>query len=899
MNVVKAIVYKSLLSIRSSFKDKKASKYTSDEPPLRAELLSHDQMRQHGRALADSHKVTRKRVSEKLLRRLTENEFVLVETCSQLISAVKANRRIAPAGEWLLDNFYLIKEQIRTAKKHLPKGYSRELPRLLSGPSAGLPRVYDIALETISHGDGKIDQESLSSFIAAYQQVTKLKLGELWAISIMLRLALIENLRRVGVRVTADRLDRNLAGLWADQMTEIAKKDPKSLIMVIADMARSNPPLSSSFVAELTRRLQGQGPALALPLTWIEQWLFESGLTIEQMVQFETKQQAADQVSISNSIVSLRLLEAIDWQTFVEANSSVEQILHEDPSGFYPKMDFATRDRYRHVVEKIAKDSLLSEEEVARNAIHLAQDVADNVGGDDRRSHIGFYLIDDGLPQLEHISKMKLSNTEAIFRISRRFPLILYLGSIMLFTAIFTASLIAKAYAGGIHGWLLALIGVLLVLGTSQLANALVNWLAMLLVTPHPLPRLDFSKGIPPEFHTLVVVPTMLTSTQNIENLVEALEVRFLANRDDNLHFGLLTDFTDASEEILPGDEPLLQLAGKRIKELNEKYREAYGEMFFLFHRPRLFNHQERIWMGYERKRGKLSDLNSLLRGGPKERFSLIIGEPARLLDVKYVITLDTDTGLPRESARKFVAAMAHPLNRPVYDKKMQRVSVGYGILQPRVDVSLPGADRSWYSRLYGSDAGIDPYTRVVSDIYQDLFGEGSFIGKGIYDVDVFELAVNQRFPENKILSHDLVEGCYARSGLLCDVLLFEEYPSRYSADVNRRYRWIRGDWQIARWLLSRVLVKGGLNEKNPLSGLSQWKIFDNLRRSLVPLALTMLLLLSWTVLSPAWLWTLSVIGILLVQALAASVLDMCRKQQDMMMGQHLSASIRSAGGCR
>jgi cellobiose phosphorylase len=679
-------------------------------------------------------------------------------------------------------------------------------------------------------------------------------------------------------------------------MTAIAAKDPKSLIMVIADMARSNPPLSSSFVAELARRLQGQGHALALPLTWIEQWLFESGLTIEQLVQSETQQQATDQVSISNSIGSLRLLGAIDWQEFVEMRSFVEQILREDPSGAYPKMDFATRDRYRHVVEKIAKNSLLSEEDVARHAIRLAHGGADSNGSDDRSAHVGFYLIDKGLPQLERMAEMHISTADKFRRTSSQFPLLLYIGAIMLITAIFTGSLLAKAHADGIHGWLLMLIGILLVLCTSHLAGALVNWLATLLVTPHPLPRMDFSEGIPQEFHTLVVIPTMLTSSQNIENLVETLEVRFLANRDDNLHFGLLTDFTDAHEKTLPEDELLVRLVRKKIEELNEKYRSPKADTFFLFHRPRLWNSQERIWMGYERKRGKLADLNSLLRGDSKDHFSLIVGETALLLDVKYVITLDTDTGLPRDSARQFVAAMAHPLNRALYDDKMQRVSVGHGILQPRVAVSLPGTNRSWYARLYGSDPGIDPYTRVISDIYQDVFGEGSFIGKGIYDVDVFELALHGRFPENKILSHDLVEGCYARSGLLSDVLLYEEYPYRYSADVNRRYRWIRGDWQIARWLLSRVPVQDGHREKNPLSGLSQWKIFDNLRRSLVPLALTLLLLLSWTILSPTWLWTVSVIGILLVQSVVASVHEIYRKPRDVLLGQHLSASLRSAG---
>ena len=339
-----------------------AQKYAGDELPLRSELFSADQMEQHGKILAGVHQLKPGRPRDRLLARLAENESLLLEVHNLLTEDVKADRRITPAGEWLLDNFYLIEEQIRTAKRHLPKGYSRELPRLLNGPSAGLPRVYDIALETISHGDGRVDPENLSSFVAAYQSVTPLKLGELWAIPIMLRLALIENLRRVAARIAADRIDRNRADYWADQMTEIAAKDPKSLILAIADMARSNPPMVSSFVAELTRRLQGQGPALALPLTWIEQRLSESGLTIEQLVRSENQQQAADQVSMSNSIGSLRFLGAMDWREFVETMSIVEQTLGEDPGDVYGKMDFATRDRYRHVVEKTAKSSPLLRE---------------------------------------------------------------------------------------------------------------------------------------------------------------------------------------------------------------------------------------------------------------------------------------------------------------------------------------------------------------------------------------------------------------------------------------------------------------------------------------------------------------------------------------------------------
>ena len=394
MKVSNKTIIENLLRLKMSHQRNGLSqKYIGDEPPLRSELFSTLQMEQHGKILAGSHKLSLERTPDRLLTRLAENESVLIKVCNLLTTAVKANRRIAPAGEWLLDNFYLIEEQIHTAKRHFPKGYSRELPRLLNGLSAGLPRVYDIALETISHGDGRVDPETLSSFVTAYQTVTSLNLSELWAIPIMLRLALIENLRRVGARVAADRTDRNHADYWADQMTEIAEKDPKSLILVIADMARSNPPMVSSFVAEFARRLQGQSPALALPLTWIEQRLSESGQTIEQLVQSENQQQAADQVSISNSIGSLRFLGAMDWRKFVETMSVVEEILHEDPGGTYGKMDFATRDRYRHVVEKIAKSSRHSESEVATQR--------DSAGAGDcgqerqRRSHGTCWVLPD------------------------------------------------------------------------------------------------------------------------------------------------------------------------------------------------------------------------------------------------------------------------------------------------------------------------------------------------------------------------------------------------------------------------------------------------------------------------------------------------------------------------
>ena len=415
----------------------------------------------------------------------------------------------------------------------------------------------------------------------------------------------------------------------------------------------------------------------------------------------------------------------------------------------------------------------------------------------------------------------------------------------MLITILTSAVLLPAT--GNSIGWRLGVYVAALLLATSQLAVALVNWFATLVVVPRALPRMDFSTGIPSTSRTLVIVPTFLTTIAGIDDLVEALEVRFLANRDSSLRFGLLTDFPDADAETLPSDEALLLHARLRVEGLNGQYGD---DIFYLFHRPRRWNAGERVWMGYERKRGKLADLNWLLRKGASEsaaeRFSLVVGDIEALADTRYVITLDTDTQLPRDAARELVGTMAHPLNRPGYDPARQRVCRGYGILQPRVSPSLPGTSRSRYARLYSGDSGIDPYTRTVSDLYQDWFGEGSFIGKGIYDVDAFEQALNGRFPENRILSHDLLEGCYARSGLLSDVEVFEDHPASYLTDVSRRHRWIRGDWQIASWLLPWVPVGDGRLQRNPLSALSLWKIADNLRRSLVPVALLVLLLAGW-----------------------------------------------------
>ncbi|MCU0963107.1 MAG: cyclic beta 1-2 glucan synthetase, partial [Pirellulaceae bacterium] len=637
------------------------------DAPLRAELFSVEQLSRHAKSLAASHEVVVRQASNSLLARLGHNEDVL-GAFHRATLAGDPNRRVTPAAEWLLDNFYLIEEQVHMARRHLPRGYSQELPRLVRGSSAGLPRVYDLVLEFISHVDAQIDAGPLSAFVAAYQTVADLTLGELWAIPIMLRLGLIENLQRIATRLNVAREDRELANSWVDRLQGMAETHPSDLVVVVADMAKSALPVSSSFVAEFCQRLSRQGPVLHLARGWLEQRLLEQGLTVEHLVHLESQQQAADQVSVSHSINSLRFLSAMDWKEFVETLSRVEARLRTDPADVYGKMDFSTRDRCRHCVEVLARHSQVSEGDVAQCAIQLATDSARQYGREDRTAHVGYYLLDKGRAALGRTVHVRWPWRTVVERGIRRFPLAFYVGGMGVLSALGTSAFLLQAHLREVRGWMLLFLGLVVLLCASQLAVAVMNWLSMLLVKPCQLPRLNYASGIPPDCRTMVVVPTMLTSLDGIDHLLATLEIHYLANRDQHVHFALLTDFRDAPEETLPQDAALLQRARAGIEMLNRKYLSDRQELFFLFHRPRRWNAGEGVWMGYERKRGKLLQFNALLRDAGADAFSEIVGETAILPLIKYVITVDTDTQLPRDVARQLVGTMAHPLNRPEFD---------------------------------------------------------------------------------------------------------------------------------------------------------------------------------------------------------------------------------------
>ncbi|WP_339703020.1 glucoamylase family protein [Algoriphagus aquimarinus] len=884
-------VFEMLSSMREYFQKGNSFLNSNASDPIRSELYNFNQMNAHAEIVARSHQIFKGKREDKLLKRLDNNEKTLVDVRDLLVESIQSGQSITPAAEWLLDNFYLIEEQIVTAKKHLPKKYSEGLPYLANGNSSGMPRVYDIALEIISHSDGHVDSNGLRGFISSYQTEKILTLGELWAIPIMLKLAVIENLRRIAENTALDMIDNNLADYWSEQMIETVKNDPADLVLTIADMARSKPVLNSPFVAGFTRKLQGKGPTFALPISWLEQQLSKEGIAGTDLVWNENQKQAADQVSVKNCIVTLRFIGSSDWRKFVEVSSIVEQTLRKDITGIYAQLDFATRDRYRHVIESIAAHCPLSETEIAEKTIDLTKRHPLDKDRFSKEQHVGYYLIGKGLVVLRKESQMRSTIKQTLTIFMEKRPVFIYLFSIGILTLFIALGMLSIAWIyGDFSASILFLVGVLCLAGGAHLAISYTNWLATIWVKPRILPRLDFSKGIPIEYRTLVTIPTMLSSKNEIEENVEALEIRFLANREKNLYFSLLTDFTDSDSETKPNDHLFVNLVRERIQQLNEKYKQSeQPDIFYLFHRPRKWNPIEDKWMGYERKRGKLSALNSLLRYGTRDEFSHIVGDYSALKGIKYVISLDSDTQLPREAAWKLIATMAHPLNHAVYDESKKRVLEGYGILQPRVASDFPKNKTSLYLRLQGDMKGIDPYTRASSDVYQDIFEEGSFIGKGIYDVNVFENVLRNRFPQNRILSHDLLEGCYTRSGLVSDVVLYESNPSNYEADIKRHHRWIRGDWQIASWILPFVRNARGNLVTNNLSTLSRWKIADNLRRSLLPISLLLILVLGWSILPKPWFWTLAFTLIILLPVMAAAFLQLFHCPEDLDFKAHIT----------
>ena len=822
------------------------------EQPLRGELFSIDHLRQHAVQLAQSLGVAEHATDSLQFSQRFRQDADELRSAHQTISqAVRDGEPLTPEAEWLIDNFYVVQEHLREIHEDLPQGYFRELPKLANGD----PRIYQLALELIIHTDSVIQRDDLAAFVNEFQQSAPLSIGETWALPIMLRLGLVENLRRLaGQMITSIKLRAQLnASLskWqpGDSLPAFLQGDtPRSDLVanaftVLGDLFPDDPP---RFAA-------------------LEQLLLDRFPTSTDFIRVEHRRQAANQVSIGNVITSMRLISALDWMTFFEQTNLAERYLRQDPTEVYPTMDPESRNRYRDEVERLAKQSDHTDIDVARRALERAQSSA-LASPTSIASHVGYWLVDDGREQFERELGYRPKVKQIVPRWMLSHPNITYFGAMA--GVIGTGLLFCVWLAMSTHtSWTVALfLIVLAILPLSEFAVSLVNWLMTHALPPRLLPKLEFKGGVPAQYRTFVVVPAMLTGRKEITALLDRLEMHYVRNSEPELKFGLLTDFSDASTEQMEADADLVDFAVAGIRRLNSTYGQN-GKPFYLFHRRRQWNDREGTWMGWERKRGKLVEFNRLLQGDTNTTYAVMEGDlsvlptNSSLSAFPFVITLDADTQLPLGSARRLIGTLAHPLNRAELSADGSCLVHGYSILQPRVTVHLSEGNKSRFTQLFANAKGIDPYTTAASDVYQDLFGEGSFTGKGIYDVHAFETILDQTFEENQILSHDLIEGCHARVGLVTDIEVIDGYPTRYDADARRTHRWVRGDWQIAPWLFRHVPCPGGCR-RNRLSLLSSWKIFDNLRRSLVPPGLCLYLLATWFLVPafalawsvPAWL---------------------------------------------
>jgi cyclic beta-1,2-glucan synthetase len=857
--------------------------------PIRAELFGPERLDEHARRLAAVCTLAPAgRANSPLLRRFADNGRFLMRAQERIVDGGEGRDDRGLDAEWLLDNFHIVEEVLREVRQDLPSGYDEELPKLAVEPAQGYPRVHALALAMVAHNDSELDEARIGRYVQAFQEVAPLTIGELWALPTMLRLVVLENLRGLAEQMLWGWDERIRAERWASDL--LAQAHDQGLATRHAAAATDGdqqrpaiapPPFpdpSDPAVVRLLQLLRDKGLTAAAVLGQLETQLEERGTDANDVLRREHRRQAVNQVSVANCVISLRVLSAIDWNEFFERHSLVEKALRTDPAGVYAQMDFATRDRYRRTIETIARGADVDEQVVVGRIVELAR--AGRSAGV-ARGHVGYYLLDRGLDRLKAELRPKLEWPTRAVAWARAHPRLSYFG---LMLAVFFPLLAALAGAGaaaGASAGTLALLVLVLLVPMSELAVGLINQLVTMVMPPRMLPKLEFKEGIPADCATVIVMPTMLVRPGSAAMLLERLEIHYLANPDPQFRFALLTDFADAPQEERPEDESYVAAALEGVKALNARYCPGGPDRFFVFHRRRMWNPVQGCWMGWERKRGKLSEFNRLIRGDRGTSYAWQSADPAELRAVRFVITLDADTQLPRDSARRLVGTLAHPLNAPRFDPALGRVIEGYGVLQPRVSFHLVAATHSRFAALLAASGGIDPYSTAASDCYMDLFGLGSFTGKGIYDIEAFEAATGRTFPENQILSHDLIEGNYARCGLASDTELFDDFPARYHAYARREHRWVRGDWQLLPWLGRRV-PSSDARRANPLPLLERWKLFDNLRRSLVAPALVVLLVLGWTVFpgSP-WLWTavaLAVPALPLLQVIGTTLFAAARK---------------------
>ncbi|MEP7352546.1 MAG: glucoamylase family protein [Acidobacteriota bacterium] len=743
-----------------------------------------------------------------------------------LAESLRSGHLASPAARWVIDNAYLVSLHLQELRKYLPAAFKEST--LLQAEHL-MRRARDL----VKGSDGRITEESLLACLQGSQEDGELDSPKLWSFPLLLRASLIEYVAALARRATRVQQLREMASLWADRLTLSATRDRALLEEMAARMEQQPFATDRTFAVTLAEQLQDQETVLALVHTFAEKVHHAS---LPELVRGEHEREATDALQTSNAFGSLRIIGQIDYKKLFEAASRAEAILQRDPAGIYPRSSFATRDHGRQIVAHIARQSQKTESAVAQLALELAT-AADAAP----RNGVLYYLIAEGVTELEGASGARIGTSQRVLRALRNRATVVYLSAIGLLTVSFLAIVTSVALEAGIQQpSLLVLLGILASLPLSELAIQMTHSLLINTFPPEPLPKMNFLGGAPAEAATMVVVPMMLSTVESVKNESEKLEVRYLANRESNLSFALFSDFLDASEASTPSDAPLLLAARQAIAGLNQKYPQA---CFLLFHRARTWSVSEQAWIGRERKRGKIQDLIALLCGHGDPQLCV---EGVLLEKVAYLITLDADTRLPPGAALRLVETIAHPLNRVEIDPKTGVRARGFTIIQPRVGIALPGANATRFTRIFSDAHGTDPYCTVVSDAQQDLFLEGIFHGKAILDVRAFDQILHNRFPEETLLSHDLIEGAHVGVGFASDIDLLENLPLDYASYSRRQHRWIRGDWQIAAWATARVPDHAGKFGPNPLSTLNRWRILDNLRRSLVPVASILLVGFGW-----------------------------------------------------
>ncbi len=771
---------------------------------------------------------------KKLISNLDRSYEKILKGYENIDKEGKNKKEVLPAAEWLLDNLYLVEKEYKSIKHNMPQTYYNDLPVIYKGVMKGYPRVYHIAIEIVSHTDGRMDENIIANFIRAYQKNTVLTSGELWAIPIMLRIALIQNISKITDKIVKAQQDKKEAELVAERLINAFNEG--KIVTEVSLLNSEKLIFNSHFTERLLKLLRDNGIDSKEVYDFIDEKLYAEETSSEKIISLEHQIEASFQISMGNSINSIRAIEGLNWRNYFEKLSSVESILREDPSCVYREMDFKSRDKYRHEIEKISKYTKLPESYIAKKAIECCNEIEVSENNT-YKQHVGYYLIDEGLHELKEKIGYKNIGIQGLKNSTNKNRENFYIGSIIAFTVMIIGLFILLSLLNDNDKelWRYVVAIIVILVPCSEIAISIFNWSVNVLSTPSFIPKMDFKEVIPEKYSTVVVIPTLLNNTSRVKELVHDLEIHYLANAQNNLYFALLGDFKDSDSEDEEEDKEVVNVGLLAIEGLNKKYCKDGKKIFFFLNRYRQYNKKENKWIGWERKRGKLMEFNEFLRGNENTSYNVISSDAQELRKVKYVITLDADTKIPRDSAKKLIGAMAHPLNNAIINHGNKNVSRGYGLMQPRIGVSILSANKTLFSKIFSGETGIDMYTTAVSDVYQDLFGEGIFTGKGIYDVDVFNYMLRDEIPENTVLSHDLLEGAYVRTALVTDVEFIDGYPAYYNSSFMRLHRWTRGDWQLLPWLKKASVI----------NKMSKWKILDNMRRSLLAPSITILLILT------------------------------------------------------